>query len=71
MKRLLRIVMGIALVAAGAACQDAEISVERSAPRLISIVPSTSCKDAAVSEDSVYVKYKGSDLFKFFFHRWL
>ena len=33
--------MGIALVAAGAACQDAEISVERPAPRLISIVPST------------------------------
>ena len=41
MKRLLRLVMGIALVAAGAACQDAEISVEKPAPRLISIVPST------------------------------
>lgn len=42
MKRLLRLVMGIALVAAGAACGDTgEISVEKPAPRLISIVPST------------------------------
>ena len=42
MKRLLRLVMGIALVAASAACQDAgEIIVEKPAPRLISIVPLT------------------------------
>ena len=42
MKRLLRLLMGVALVAAGAACQDAgEIITEKPAPRLISIVPQT------------------------------
>ena len=42
MKRLLRLLMGVALVAAGASCQDAgEIITEKPAPRLISIVPQT------------------------------
>lgn len=42
MKRILRLVMGIVLVASGAACQDAgETVTENPAPRLISIVPLT------------------------------
>lgn len=40
MKRLLRLVMSIALVASSAACQETgDINTERPAPRLISIVP--------------------------------
>lgn len=42
MKRILKLVMAVVLVASGAACQDAgEIMTEKAAPRLISIVPLT------------------------------
>ncbi len=42
MNRLLKLLIGIALVVSGAACQDAgDVSTEKPAPRLISIVPKT------------------------------